>query len=167
MEQHTTQQPAQNLNEILQIRRDKLTALQQAGQDPFIQTRYDFDTTTAEIRGNFDQMENTSVRLAGRMMSKRVMGKVSFCDLQDSTGRLQLYVRRDELGEEAYAQFKKFDIGDIIGVAGTVFRTQRGEIFRPLFRNALQRRELHDHLIIKKRGRRRPFSSVRYSSDTM
>ena len=128
MEQHTTQQPAQNLNEILQIRRDKLTALQQAGQDPFIQTRYDFDTTTAEIRGNFDQMENTSVRLAGRMMSKRVMGKVSFCDLQDSTGRLQLYVRRDELGEEAYAQFKKFDIGDIIGVAGTVFRTQRGEM---------------------------------------
>ena len=128
MEQHTTQQPAQNLNEILQIRRDKLTALQQAGQDQFIQTRYDFDTTTAEIRGNFDQMENTSVRLAGRMMSKRVMGKVSFCDLQDSTGRLQLYVRRDELGEEAYAQFKKFDIGDIIGVAGTVFRTQRGEM---------------------------------------
>ena len=128
MEQHTTQQPAQNLNEILQIRRDKLTALQQAGQDPFIQTRYDFDTTTAEIRGNFDQMENTSVRLAGRMMSKRVMGKVSFCDLQDSTDRLQLYVRHDELGEEAYAQFKKFDIGDIIGVAGTVFRTQRGEM---------------------------------------
>lgn len=128
MEQQSTRQPEQNLNEILQIRRDKLTTLQQAGQDPFIQTRYDFDTTTAEIRGNFDKMENTGVRLAGRMMSKRVMGKVSFCDLQDGAGRLQLYVRRDELGEEAYAQFKKLDIGDIIGVAGTVFRTQRGEM---------------------------------------
>ena len=128
MEQQSTRQPEQNLNEILQIRRDKLTTLQQAGQDPFIQTRYDFDTTTAEIRGNFDKMENTGVRLAGRMMSKRVMGKVSFCDLQDGAGRLQLYVRRDELGEEAYAQFKKFDIGDIVGVAGTVFRTQRGEM---------------------------------------
>ncbi len=128
MEQQSTRQPEQNLNEILQIRRDKLTTLQQAGQDPFIQTRYDFDTTTAEIRGNFDKMENTGVRLAGRMMSKRVMGKVSFCDLQDGAGRLQLYVRRDELGEEAYAQFKKLDIGDIVGVAGTVFRTQRGEM---------------------------------------
>ncbi len=128
MEQQSTRQPEQNLNEILQIRRDKLTTLQQAGQDPFIQTRYAFDTTTAEIRDNFDKMENTGVRLAGRMMSKRVMGKVSFCDLQDGAGRLQLYVRRDELGEEAYAQFKKLDIGDIIGVAGTVFRTQRGEM---------------------------------------
>lgn len=128
MEQQSTRQPEQNLNEILQIRRDKLTTLQQAGQDPFMQTRYAFDTTTAEIRDNFDKMENTGVRLAGRMMSKRVMGKVSFCDLQDGAGRLQLYVRRDELGEEAYAQFKKLDIGDIIGVAGTVFRTQRGEM---------------------------------------
>lgn len=128
MEQQSTRQPEQNLNEILQIRRDKLTTLQQAGQDPFMQTRYAFDTTTAEIRDNFDKMENTGVRLAGRMMSKRVMGKVSFCDLQDGAGRLQLYVRRDELGEEAYAQFKKLDIGDIVGVAGTVFRTQRGEM---------------------------------------
>ena len=102
--------------------------LQEAGQDPFQRTRFEFNCTTARVRAEFDALENTQVRLAGRMMSKRVMGKVTFCDLQDAAGRLQLYVRRDELGEEAYAGFKKFDIGDIIGVEGTVFRTQRGEM---------------------------------------
>ena len=119
---------AQAGGDLLQIRRDKLTALQEAGQDPFQQTRFDFNCTTGKVRAEFDALENTTVRLAGRMMSKRVMGKVSFCDLQDRDGRLQLYVRRDELGDEAYAAFKKFDIGDIIGVEGTVFRTQRGEM---------------------------------------
>ena len=118
----------QNIGDILKIRRDKLSVLQEAGQDPFQRTRFEFNCTTARVRAEFDALENTQVRLAGRMMSKRVMGKVTFCDLQDAAGRLQLYVRRDELGEEAYAGFKKFDIGDIIGVEGTVFRTQRGEM---------------------------------------
>lgn len=121
-------QAEQNIGDILKIRRDKLAALQEAGQDPFRQTKYEFDCTTAKVRAEFDTLENTEVSLAGRMMSKRVMGKVSFCDLQDGTGRLQLYVRRDELGDEEYAKFKKFDIGDIIGIRGTVFRTQRGEM---------------------------------------
>lgn len=118
----------QNIGDILKVRRDKLSALQAAGQDPFQRTRFEFNCTTARVRAEFDALENTQVRLAGRMMSKRVMGKVTFCDLQDAAGRLQLYVRRDELGEEEYAGFKKFDIGDIIGVEGTVFRTQRGEM---------------------------------------
>ena len=118
----------QNIGDILKIRRDKLSVLQEAGQDPFQRTRFEFNCTTARVRAEFDALENTQVRLAGRMVSKRVMGKVTFCDLQDAAGRLQLYVRRDELGEEAYAGFKKFDIGDIIGVEGTVFRTQRGEM---------------------------------------
>ena len=121
-------QAEQNTGDLLKIRRDKLEALQEAGEDPFQQTRFDFDATTARVRAEFDALEGTSVSLAGRMMSKRVMGKVSFCDLQDGAGRLQLYVRRDELGEEAYAKFKKFDIGDIIGIRGVVFRTQRGEM---------------------------------------
>lgn len=118
----------QNIGDILKVRRDKLSALQAAGQDPFQRTRFEFNCTTARVRAEFDALENTQVRLAGRMMSKRVMGKVTFCDLQDAAGRLQLYVRRDELGEEEYAGFKKFDIGDIIGVEGMVFRTQRGEM---------------------------------------
>ncbi len=128
MAEEKNPQAVQNTGDILKIRRDKLAALQEAGQDPFQQTKYDFNCTTAKVRAEFDALEGTVVRLAGRMMSKRVMGKVSFCDLQDSTGRLQLYVRRDELGDEVYAGFKKFDIGDIIGVEGTVFRTQRGEM---------------------------------------
>ena len=127
-EEKKQQAAEQNIGDILKIRRDKLTALQEAGQDPFQQTKFEFDCTTAKVRNEFDALENTQVKLAGRMMSKRVMGKVSFCDLQDRDGRLQLYVRRDELGEEEYAGFKKFDIGDIIGVEGTVFRTQRGEM---------------------------------------
>ena len=88
----------QNIGDILKIRRDKLSVLQEAGQDPFQRTRFEFNCTTARVRAEFDALENTQVRLAGRMMSKRVMGKVTFCDLQDAAGRLQLYVRRDELG---------------------------------------------------------------------
>ena len=119
---------AQELSEILKVRREKLKALQEAGKDPFTVTRYDVTHHTQEIRDRFDELEGQSVSLAGRLMSKRGMGKVSFCDLQDRTGRLQLYARRDELDEESYNEFKKYDIGDIIGVRGEVFRTQRGEM---------------------------------------
>ncbi len=122
------QNNTENLGELLQIRRDKLTALQEAGQDPFQITKFDKQNNTAEIRDNFEALEEKPVKIAGRLMSKRVMGKVTFCDLQDREGRVQLYVRRDDVGEEAYKTFKKYDIGDIVGVDGVVFRTQRGEI---------------------------------------
>ena len=118
----------ENLGELLKIRRDKLTALQEAGQDPFQITKFEKKNNTQEIRDNFEAMEEQPVKIAGRLMSKRVMGKVTFCDLQDREGRIQLYVRRDEVGEEPYKAFKKYDIGDIVGVDGVVFRTQRGEI---------------------------------------
>ncbi len=118
----------ENLGELLKIRRDKLTALQEAGQDPFQITKFEKKNNTQEIRDNFEAMEEKPVQIAGRLMSKRVMGKVTFCDLQDREGRVQLYVRRDEVGEEPYKTFKKYDIGDIVGVDGVVFRTQRGEI---------------------------------------
>ena len=118
----------ENLGELLKIRRDKLTALQEAGQDPFQITKFEKKNNTQEIRDNFESMEEQPVKIAGRLMSKRVMGKVTFCDLQDREGRIQLYVRRDEVGEEPYKAFKKYDIGDIVGVDGVVFRTQRGEI---------------------------------------
>ena len=118
----------ENLGELLKIRRDKLTALQEAGEDPFQITKFEKKNNTQEIRDNFEAMEEKPVQIAGRLMSKRVMGKVTFCDLQDREGRVQLYVRRDEVGEEPYKTFKKYDIGDIVGVDGVVFRTQRGEI---------------------------------------
>ena len=118
----------ENLGELLKIRRDKLSALQEAGQDPFQITKFEKKNNTQEIRENFEAMEEQPVKIAGRLMSKRVMGKVTFCDLQDREGRVQLYVRRDEVGEEPYKTFKKYDIGDIVGVDGVVFRTQRGEI---------------------------------------
>ena len=118
----------ENLGELLKIRRDKLSALQEAGQDPFQITKFEKKNNTQEIRENFDAMEEQPVKIVGRLMSKRVMGKVTFCDLQDREGRVQLYVRRDEVGEEPYKVFKKYDIGDIVGVDGVVFRTQRGEI---------------------------------------
>ena len=118
----------ENLGELVKIRRDKLTALREAGQDPFQITKFDKKNTTAEIQENFEALEEQPVSIAGRLMSKRVMGKVTFCDLQDREGRVQLYVRRDEVGEEPYKVFKKYDIGDIVGVEGVVFRTQRGEI---------------------------------------
>jgi lysyl-tRNA synthetase class 2 len=118
----------ENLGELLKIRRDKLTALQEAGQDPFQITKFEKKNTTQEILEHFDQLEEQPVSIAGRLMSKRVMGKVTFCDLQDREGKVQLYVRRDDVGEEPYKVFKKYDIGDIVGVKGTVFRTQRGEI---------------------------------------
>ena len=118
----------ENLGELLKIRRDKLTALQEAGQNPFEITKFDKKNTTLEIQEHFAELEEQPVSVAGRLMSKRVMGKVTFCDLQDRDGRVQLYVRRDQVGEEPYKVFKKYDIGDIVGVEGVVFRTQRGEI---------------------------------------
>lgn len=117
-----------SLSEILQIRRDKLTALQEAGHDPFQVTKYDVTHHSAEIVNHYDALEGQTVSVAGRLMSKRGMGKVSFCDLQDGEGRIQLYVRRDLVGEETYAWFKKCDIGDIVGVSGTVFKTETGQI---------------------------------------
>ena len=118
----------ENLSQLLQIRRDKLKELQESGNDPFQITRYEVDNDSANIKANFDALEGQAVSVAGRLMSKRGMGKVSFCDLQDKSGRIQLYARRDEMDEAEYARFKRFDIGDIVGVKGVVFRTQRGEM---------------------------------------
>ena len=124
----TAQEEVQDLSQILQVRRDKLAALQAEGKDPFQQTKFVVSAHTQEIKDNFDQMEGQGVTVAGRLMSKRGMGKVSFCDLQDKTGRIQLYARRDEMDEAVYNAFKKYDIGDLVGVEGEVFRTQRGEM---------------------------------------
>lgn len=118
----------QDLNEILQIRRDKLSELQEAGKDPFTVTSYDRDTYTTEITEHYDELEGKTVSVAGRLMSKRGMGKVSFADLRDRYGKIQLYVKIDELGEEPYKEYKKFDIGDLVGARGEVFKTQRGEV---------------------------------------
>ena len=121
-------QPELSLSEQTRIRREKLTNLQAEGQNPFVITRFDWDATSQQIKDNFDAMEGKLVKVAGRLMSKRGMGKVSFCDLQDRDGRIQLYARQDEMDEEVYKKFKKFDIGDIVGVEGEAFRTQRGEM---------------------------------------
>ncbi len=118
----------QDLSEILRIRREKLSALQEEGRDPFQETKYTVSHHAQEIKDRFEELENSEVTVAGRLMSKRGMGKVSFCDLQDKSGRIQLYARRDEMDPEAYNRFKKYDIGDIVGVKGQVFRTQRGEM---------------------------------------
>ena len=124
--QNTAAEP--QLSEILQVRRDKLKALQDAGNDPFQITKFEVSHHAEEIRAQFDDLENKEVTLAGRMMAKRVMGKASFAHVQDLSGKMQLYVARDSLGEEPYAGFKKLDIGDIIGVKGSVFKTKTGEI---------------------------------------
>ena len=118
----------QERTELLQIRRDKLAALQEAGKDPFALTKYDVTAHNADIRERFEAMEGQTVRIAGRMMSRRIMGKASFMDLRDGSDRMQVYVRRDDVGEDVYMDFKKWDIGDILGVEGFVFRTQKGEI---------------------------------------
>ena len=122
------QNTQQDLREILQIRRDKLKALQDAGMNPFEITRYDVTHHAQEVKDNFDALEGQTVSLGGRLMSKRGMGKVSFCDLQDKSGRIQIYARKDEMDEDAYDRFRKYDIGDIVGVKGDVFRTQKGEM---------------------------------------
>ena len=126
--EQSPQEEAQKLSEVLQIRRDKLDALKTAGKDPFEITSYRRTATAGQIVAQFDQMEGQRVSIAGRMMSRRIMGKASFIDVQDGTGRVQSYVRRDGVGEEPYADFKKWDIGDILGIEGEVFRTQKGEI---------------------------------------
>ena len=117
-----------SLNDQMQIRREKLAALQAEGRDPFQQTRFDFDADSAAIKGDYASFEGKTVRVAGRLMSKRGQGKVMFCDLQDSTGRIQIFVKIDEMGEEEYNRFKKNDIGDIVGIEGQVFKTQTEEI---------------------------------------
>lgn len=117
-----------SLSEVLQIRRDKLSELQSSGNDPFVITKYDQTHHSAEIKDNFDSLEGKSVSVAGRLMSKRVMGKASFCHVQDLEGTVQCYVTRDDLGEEDYKQFKKLDIGDIVGISGKVFKTKTGEV---------------------------------------
>ena len=116
------------VSEQAQIRRDKLAALQAEGRDPFLITKFDFDADSAAIKADYEGYEEKTVKVAGRLMSKRGQGKVMFCDLQDSTGRIQLFVKIDEMGEEEYARFKKNDIGDILGCEGKVFKTKTGEI---------------------------------------
>ena len=118
----------QDIGQLLKVRREKLTALQQEGKDPFRLTKYDVTNHSSEIKANFEAFDSKIVSVAGRMMSKRVMGKASFCNVQDSQGSIQAYVARDNVGEESYRDFKKYDIGDIIGIKGTVFKTKTGEI---------------------------------------
>lgn len=118
----------QDLSEILRIRREKLAELRQSGNDPFLITTYDVDHHNAEITAGFDELEGKTASIAGRLMSKRGMGKAGFIDVYDTTGRMQVYVRLDDVGEDAYAAYKKWDIGDIVGIKGRVFRTKRGEI---------------------------------------
>ena len=118
----------QDINQLLKVRREKLAQLQEAGKDPFQITKYDVTHHSTEIKNQFDELEGKEVTIAGRMMSKRVMGKASFCNVQDLKGNIQSYVARDSVGEESYADFKKYDIGDIIGIRGEVFRTKTGEI---------------------------------------
>ena len=118
----------QDINQLLKVRRDKLKELQESGNDPFVITKFDVTHHSQEIKDHFDSLEGTTVSLAGRVMSKRVMGKASFCNIQDREGNIQSYVARDSVGEEAYKAFKKLDIGDIIGLTGEVFKTKTGEI---------------------------------------
>ncbi len=127
-EQKKQQTQEQDLNHLLKVRREKLSELQAEGRDPFQITKYDVTRHSQEIKDQFESLEDKEVSVAGRMMSKRVMGKASFCHVQDLQGTIQCYVARDNLGEESYKEFKKLDIGDIIGVKGTVFRTKTGEI---------------------------------------
>ena len=117
-----------DLNQLLKVRREKLAELQAAGKDPFRITKYDVTVHSTDVKEDYAQWEGKEVSVAGRMMSKRVMGKASFCNIQDLKGNIQCYVARDDLGEEAYKAFKKLDIGDIVGVEGIVFTTKMGEI---------------------------------------
>ncbi len=118
----------QELNEQMQIRKEKLLKLQEEGKDPFVIVKYDVDTHTNEIKDNFEEYEGKDVTIAGRLMSKRIMGKASFCNIADRNGNIQSYVSKNDLGEESYLDFKKFDIGDIVGIKGFVFKTKTGEI---------------------------------------
>ena len=126
--QQKNQQKTQDVSQLQKVRRDKLAELQAAGNDPFVIVKYDQTHHSEQIRDNFEELEGKDVSIAGRMMFKRVMGKASFCNIQDRDGRIQVYVARDEIGEDPYKGFKKMDIGDIIGVKGFVFKTKTGEI---------------------------------------
>lgn len=127
-EQQKKQQASQDINALLQVRQDKLANLQEAGKDPFTITKYEVTHHSQEIRDQYDSLEGTEVSIAGRMMFKRVMGKASFCNIQDLQGKMQAYVARDDIGEDSYKDFKKYDAGDILGIRGKVFTTKTGEI---------------------------------------
>ncbi|MDE6531345.1 MAG: lysine--tRNA ligase [Lachnospiraceae bacterium] len=126
--QQNQQTQEQDIGQLLKVRREKLAALQENGKDPFIITKYDQTHHSTQIKEQFETLEGQRVSIAGRMMSKRVMGKASFCNIQDKTGNIQSYVARDSVGEESYADFKKYDVGDIVGIEGDVFKTKTGEI---------------------------------------
>ena len=121
-------QSEQDINELIKVKRDKLAELQEKGKDPFQIMKYDVSNHTSDIIDNYEVLEGKTVSIAGRIMTKRVMGKASFCNIRDKKGDIQSYVRRDDIGEESYAEFKKYDIGDIVGIEGTVFKTKTGEI---------------------------------------
>lgn len=128
MGEQNTNGGQQDLNQLLQVRYDKLHELQESGRDPFVITKYCVTNHTTDVKEGFEEMEGKEVAVAGRMMFKRVMGKASFCNIQDLKGRIQAYVARDNIGEEAYKEFKKYDVGDILGIKGEVFKTKTGEI---------------------------------------
>ena len=128
MSEKNQSQNTENLGELLKIRREKLASLQEAGKNPFEITKYDVTHHSSDVKENFEELEGKSVSLAGRIMSKRVMGKASFCHIQDLKGTIQVYVARDNIGEDSYKDFKKYDIGDIVGISGEVFKTKTGEI---------------------------------------
>lgn len=120
--------PEQDINQLLKVRREKLSSLQENGKDPFQITKYDVTFHSQEVKDRFEELEGQTAVLAGRIMSKRIMGKASFCNIQDLQGRIQSYVARDSIGEEAYADFKKYDVGDVVGIKGEIFKTKTGEI---------------------------------------
>lgn len=128
MSEDRNQNTQQDINQLLKVRREKLAALMEKGKNPFEIMKYDVTHHSEEIKENFDALEGKTVNIAGRIMQKRVMGKASFCNIQDLPGNIQCYVARDSIGEESYADFKKYDIGDIVGIKGEVFRTQKGEM---------------------------------------
>ena len=128
MAEQKNQSKEQDVSALLKVRREKLETLQSEGKDPFVITKYDVTHHSLEIKDNYDALEGQEVAVAGRMMFKRVMGKASFCNIQDLQGKIQAYVARDEIGEDSYKDFKKYDVGDILGIKGTVFKTKTGEI---------------------------------------
>ncbi len=128
MGEESNRQQEQDLGQLLKVRREKLAALQEKGKDPFQIVKYDVAHHSMDIKEHFEEMEGKSVSVAGRIMSKRIMGKASFCNIQDLKGNIQSYVARDNIGEESYGDFKKYDVGDIVGIEGEVFKTKTGEI---------------------------------------
>ena len=128
MGEESNRQQEQDLGQLLKVRREKLAALQEKGKDPFQIVKYDVTHHSMDIKEHFEEMEGKSVSVAGRIMSKRIMGKASFCNIQDLKGNIQSYVARDNIGEESYGDFKKYDVGDIVGIEGEVFKTKTGEI---------------------------------------